>query len=137
MAKATVLFLVLAAAAAMATIAAAASPSSVPVGKSRFFLLQHGADPYYRPLPSMYDCTKKSAAVCLAAGSPGRTCCGGQCVDTTTSGDNCGGCNKACKHGRTCCGGRCVDLLSDKDNCGSCFNQCSNKCTYGFCNYAE
>ncbi|XP_006655149.1 stigma-specific STIG1-like protein 3 [Oryza brachyantha] len=125
MAKATILLLlVLAAAAAMATT----GESRVPLRRSRFLMMQLGADPHY--------CSKKTAAVCLAPGSPGPTSCGGQCVDTATSGDHCGGCNKACKHGRTCCGGRCVDLLSDGGNCRSCFNQCSNKCTYGFCDYA-
>jgi len=85
-----------------------------------------------------YACSKKSAAVCLAPGSPGPACCGGQCVDTAGSADHCGGCNKVCKLDRgTCCGGRCVDLDSDKDNCGRCGNQCGNKkCNYGFCDYA-
>jgi hypothetical protein len=88
--------------------------------------------------PSPYACSKKSAAaVCFAPGSPGATCCGGQCVDTVASADHCGGCNKVCKHDRSaCCGGRCVDLLSDKDHCGACGNQCSKKCSNGFCDYA-
>jgi hypothetical protein len=89
------------------------------------------------PLLSPYGCSKKTATVCLAAGSPGPACCDGQCVDTEASPDHCGGCNKVCKHGRVCCGGRCVDLLSDKDNCGRCLNRCNGKCTYGFCDYAR
>ncbi|KAL6864819.1 hypothetical protein ACP4OV_015970 [Aristida adscensionis] len=86
---------------------------------------------------AVYDCSKKSPAVCLAPGSPGATCCGGQCVDTVSSPYHCGGCHKVCK-GRhpTCCGGRCVDLTSDKDNCGMCGNRCNKKCSYGFCDYA-
>ncbi|RLM98389.1 stigma-specific STIG1-like protein 4 [Panicum miliaceum] len=98
--------------------------------RSRFLL----ANP---PLPS-YACSKKSAAVCLAPGSPSPACCGGQCVDTVASADHCGGCNKVCKHDRsTCCGGRCIDLLSDRDNCGTCGNQCNKKCNNGFCDYAR
>ena len=86
----------------------------------------------------VYDCSKKSASVCLERGSPGATCCGGQCVDTMSSPYHCGGCNKVCKSRRgNCCGGRCVDLDFDKDNCGRCGNQCGNKkCNYGFCDYA-
>uniref|UniRef100_A0A0D3G5C7 4Fe-4S ferredoxin-type domain-containing protein n=1 Tax=Oryza barthii TaxID=65489 RepID=A0A0D3G5C7_9ORYZ len=138
----TVLLLLLVLAAAAAT-APTTSMATIPTGRSRFLLAhQHRAagagDPYYyRPLPSMYGCSEKSAAMCVAPGSPGATCCGGRCVDTAASGDHCGGCNKACKHGRTCCGGRCVDLLFDRDNCGSCSNRCSKRCTYGLCNYAQ
>ncbi|KAF0927148.1 hypothetical protein E2562_030594 [Oryza meyeriana var. granulata] len=137
MAKSTVLLLALAVAAAMApTTTAATSSSRIQVRSNRFLLVHNAGDPYFRPLPSMYGCSK-STALCLAPGSPGTTCCGGRCVDTATSGDHCGGCNKACKHGRTCCGGRCVDLLFDRDNCGSCSNKCSKRCTYGLCNYAQ
>jgi hypothetical protein len=119
-----VLLTVLAAAAivpATATVSAA-----LPARKSRFLLV-------HPPLPT-YDCSKNSARACLA---PGTACCGGQCVDTVASADHCGGCNKTCKHGRKCCGGRCVDLLSDKKNCGSCSNQCHDKCSNGFCDYAQ
>lgn len=84
----------------------------------------------------IYDCSKKSSDVCLAPRSPGPTCCSSRCVDTVSSADHCGGCNKVCNHGWTCCGGRCVNLSSDKDNCGRCSNQCSKKCSYGFCDYA-
>ena len=103
--------------------------------RSRFLLANSAV--YNPPLPS-YACSKKSAAVCLAPGSPGPACCSGQCVDTVASADHCGGCNKVCKSRRgNCCGGRCVDLDFDKDNCGRCGNQCSNKkCNYGFCDYA-
>ncbi|KAF8667733.1 hypothetical protein HU200_052643 [Digitaria exilis] len=120
-----VLLIVVALAAAVVLPVATASQASLPARKSRFLAA------------NVYDCSKKSASVCLAVGSPGPTCCGGQCVDTVSSPYHCGGCNKVCKnkHG-TCCGGRCVDLDSDKDNCGRCGNQCSKKCNYGFCNYA-
>jgi len=105
--------------------------------RSRFLLANSAV--YNPPLPS-YACSKKSAAVCLAPGSPGPwgpACCSGQCVDTVASADHCGGCNKVCKLNRsTCCGGRCVDLLSDRDNCNTCGNQCHKKCNNGFCDYA-
>ncbi|XP_062179360.1 stigma-specific STIG1-like protein 3 [Phragmites australis] len=132
MAKLTVLLLVALAAVTISMASAAVSPT-IQARRSRFLLANNAV--HNPPLPS-YDCSKKSAAVCLAPGSPGPTCCGGQCVDTLASADHCGGCNKTCKHGRTCCGGRCVDLLSDKDNCGKCYNQCDKKCNYGFCDYA-
>ncbi|KAL6619498.1 hypothetical protein ACP70R_034637 [Stipagrostis hirtigluma subsp. patula] len=107
---------------------ATASRAEIPTRRSRFLLAN--------ALP-FYDCSKKSAAVCLAPGSPGATCCGGQCVDTVSSAYHCGRCNKVCKGPHpTCCGGRCVDLSSDKDNCGKCGNQCNKKCNYGFCDYA-
>ncbi|WVZ96581.1 hypothetical protein U9M48_042198 [Paspalum notatum var. saurae] len=132
---AQLLVMVLAAAAMVATDAAgAAAISGRLAGRRSRFLL--ASNPPLLPYP--YACSKKSAAaVCLAPGSPGPACCGGQCVDTAGSADHCGGCNKVCKHDRsTCCGGRCVDVLADKDNCGACGNQCSKKCTNGFCDYA-
>ncbi|OEL34166.1 hypothetical protein BAE44_0004815 [Dichanthelium oligosanthes] len=108
---------------------ATASQEGLPARRSRFLVANNA-------LP-VYDCSKKSAPICLAPGSPGATCCGGQCVDTVFSPYHCGGCNKVCKNRLgTCCGGRCVDLDSDKDNCGKCGNQCSKKCSYGFCDYA-
>ncbi|KAL6864815.1 hypothetical protein ACP4OV_015966 [Aristida adscensionis] len=117
---------------AVAAAAATASQAGLPPARRSRFLLSNNAMP-----AAVYDCSKKSSAVCLAPGSPGATCCGGQCVDTASSPYHCGGCHKVCK-GRhpTCCGGRCVDLTSDEDNCGSCGNRCSDKCSYGFCDYA-
>ncbi|CAL4899860.1 unnamed protein product [Urochloa decumbens] len=132
---ASLMLLALLAAAAVST--ASATGTTIPglkASRSRFLLANSAV--YNTPWPS-YTCSKKTAAVCLAPGSPGPACCDGQCVDTAASADHCGGCNKVCKHGRVCCGGRCVDLLSDRDNCGKCFNQCNSKCSYGFCNYAQ
>ncbi|PUZ66731.1 hypothetical protein GQ55_3G355600 [Panicum hallii var. hallii] len=134
MAKLTILLVALLLAAATVSTAYATIIPGPKARRSRFLLANRAV--YSTPLPS-YDCSKKTAAVCLAPGSPGPACCDGQCVDTVASADHCGGCNKICKHGRICCGGRCVDLLADKDNCGKCFNQCNNKCTYGFCDYAQ
>ncbi|RLN30666.1 protein STIG1-like [Panicum miliaceum] len=123
-----VLFIMALAAVVIVPPVATAGHAGLPARRSRFLAAN--------ALPS-YECSKKSASVCLEPGSPGATCCGGQCVDTVSSPYHCGGCNKVCKnrHG-TCCGGRCVDLDSHKDNCGRCGNQCSNKCNYGFCDYA-
>ncbi|CAN6333608.1 unnamed protein product [Urochloa humidicola] len=140
MAKLTVVLLMVLTVATAATFTDAAG-TTVAVGRqarrSRFLLANSNSGAYNPPLPSPYSCSKKSAAVCLAPGSPGPACCGGQCVDTMASADHCGGCNKVCRHDRgTCCGGRCVDLLSDRDNCGTCGNQCSKKCNNGFCDYA-
>ena len=126
------LLLTVLAAATVATI----SDAGVTIAAGRHarrsrFLLANSA------VYNSYACSKKSATVCLAPGSPGPACCGRQCVDTAGSADHCGGCNKVCKLDRgTCCGGRCVDLLSDRDNCGTCGNQCNKKCNNGFCDYA-
>ncbi|RLN27828.1 hypothetical protein C2845_PM05G20760 [Panicum miliaceum] len=136
MAKLTIaLLLTVLAAATVATISdAGATIAAGRHARSRFLLANSAV--YNSPLPS-YACSKKSAAVCLAPGSPGPACCGGQCVDTAGSADHCGGCNKVCKHDRsTCCGGRCIDLLSDRDSCGTCGNQCNKKCNDGFCDNA-
>ncbi|EEE63051.1 hypothetical protein OsJ_17859 [Oryza sativa Japonica Group] len=87
MAKITVFLFLLVA--LVVVSAAEASPEPLPARRSRFLLTSS----------SFYSCSKKSAAaVCLAVGSPGATCCGGRCVDTGASGEHCGGCNKACKH---------------------------------------
>ncbi|KAI4981492.1 hypothetical protein ZWY2020_021984 [Hordeum vulgare] len=94
--------------------------------RSRFLLVVH-------PPLRAHECSKKSAEACVATGT---TCCSGQCVDTAAGAQHCGGCNKACKHGRTCCSGSCLDLLFDKRNCGTCSKKC-NKCSYGFCDYAQ
>ncbi|KAJ1261840.1 hypothetical protein BS78_09G061300 [Paspalum vaginatum] len=125
-----IMFMVVAA--AMAVTGAAVPGGGLAAGRRSRFLLVN--DPPLSP----YSCSNKSAdAVCLAPGSPGPACCGGQCVDTAASADHCGGCNKVCKHDRsTCCGGRCVDVLADRDNCGACGNRCSKKCNNGFCDYA-
>ncbi|KAI4981489.1 hypothetical protein ZWY2020_021981 [Hordeum vulgare] len=125
------LITVLATASGIVTATAGSSGTQQPSARRSRFLLVDGVAQL--PLPA-YDCSKKSVEACLATGM---TCCSGQCVDTAANAQHCGACNKACKHGRTCCGGHCVDLLSDKKNCGTCSNQCGNKCSYGFCDYAQ
>ncbi|URE45250.1 Stigma-specific protein, Stig1 [Musa troglodytarum] len=74
--------------------------------------------------------------VCYGDASPGRRCCGHQCVDTDSDRFNCGKCGKMCKFTRACCGGKCVRLAFDKKHCGSCFNRCKKTCMYGLCDYA-
>jgi hypothetical protein len=77
------------------------------------------------------------------------TMCGGQCVDLTSSLQNCGGCNKrclasqicqagacACTDNQTLCGAAgCVDMMTDHANCGSCGNTCAagTACQGGKC----
>ncbi len=78
---------------------------------------------------------------------PNGTCCGGACVDTTTSAGNCGACGYACLPGQTCAEGsclcpggllpcpptgECVDTENDPSNCGACGHVCPSGQTCGF-----
>jgi hypothetical protein len=82
----------------------------------------------------------------------GLQCCSGDCVDTSSSIDNCGACGNACTEGKTCreivvgvvgcacadseteCNGRCVNLQTDPNNCGECGKVCgSGSCDNGVC----
>jgi hypothetical protein len=82
----------------------------------------------------------------------GLACCGGSCVDTLTSIDNCGACGNACTNGKSCqyksgggvecrckdweseCNGSCADLQKDPNNCGQCGHVCaSGVCDDGVC----
>ncbi|KAL6619531.1 hypothetical protein ACP70R_034670 [Stipagrostis hirtigluma subsp. patula] len=118
MAKLTVLLLVALAAAATTAVVTGATVHGLQARSSRFLLANSGLH------NTPYDCLKKPPSGCLAWGSPGPTCCRGQCVDTEANANHCGRCNKVCKEGLTCCSGHCVDLLSNKDNCGKCGNKC-------------
>lgn len=69
--------------------------------------------------------------------------CNGQCTDTTSDRQNCGGCDNACISGDTCMGSRCqcltpgtlcpapgptqvcADTTRDPNNCGACGRVCS------------
>jgi hypothetical protein len=81
---------------------------------------------------------------------PGRTPCGGSCVDQTTDPANCGacghacaptevcnegGCTSTCSSGLTPCAGSCVDTSTDSANCGACGHACTpaENCTGGAC----
>ncbi|HEY7372556.1 MAG TPA: glycoside hydrolase family 30 beta sandwich domain-containing protein [Polyangia bacterium] len=76
----------------------------------------------------------------------GQDLCGGQCIDTTSDSDNCGGCGIPCLGGHTCqnrqcacpaglleCSGSCV--ASDATHCGTCSNACTGNqvCAGGSC----
>lgn len=69
---------------------------------------------------------------------PMKSLCGGVCVDTHTSKDHCGGCDKKLGPGMECiagapactgggelyCDGKCVDASTDAKNCGACGRVC-------------
>jgi hypothetical protein len=76
--------------------------------------------------------------------------CVGVCVDTSSDGKNCGGCNNACKQGSVCsnfscvpgckpgetdCNGSCTDLQTDGRHCGGCNTPCAvnSVCVGGKC----
>jgi hypothetical protein len=80
---------------------------------------------------------RAGGCVCL----PGRSECGGQCVDLQSSTANCGACGRTCTTGQTCtagtcvnnacpvggqkpCGGTCTDTSVDPNNCGQCGDAC-------------
>ena len=76
--------------------------------------------------------------------------CGGDCVDTQSDEDHCGGCGMACGSGEACemgscvlvcgpgtieCGGTCVDTDVDPAHCGGCDMACATGefCVEGAC----
>jgi hypothetical protein len=91
----------------------------------------------------------------------GQMNCRGNCVDTRTDHDNCGGCANTCAAGQVCqnsqcaatggsaaaggntqciagqtsCSGDCVNMTSDHDNCGACGTKCGSGefCVKGSC----
>lgn len=81
---------------------------------------------------------------CVTRCAPGSTFCGGGCVDTSSDGNHCGGCNKPCGAGSACsggtcstvcasglttCGASCVNLAVDRNNCGACGRACPSDAT--------
>jgi hypothetical protein len=80
----------------------------------------------------------------------GQTTCSGQCVDTTSSHDNCGACGTKCTQTQAClsgacvatcsasqtvCAGACVTVATDNANCGACGATCprGQVCSNGAC----
>ena len=85
----------------------------------------------------------------------GQMSCRGNCVDTQTDHDNCGGCANTCAAGQVCqnsqcaatggtsqcasgqisCSGDCVNKTTDHDNCGACGTKCGSGefCVKGSC----
>jgi hypothetical protein len=58
----------------------------------------------------------------------GLRCCGGVCVEITTSLEHCGGCGHLCTgDGAACCEGMCQSTLSDPGHCGGCGRACQNE----------
>ncbi|GJN35693.1 hypothetical protein PR202_gb24493 [Eleusine coracana subsp. coracana] len=115
--------------------AAEATSSGRQARRSRFLLANTNV--YKPPLPS-YECSKKSAAVCLAPGSPGPSCCDGQCVDVVASVDHCGGCNR-CQHHRVAAAacsrseGNCGRLQPGKNELCSALSSNENReCLFSF-----
>jgi hypothetical protein len=88
---------------------------------------------------------------------PGLQACAGQCVDTKSNPNHCGGCGAPCGGGQKCQGGvcsngttctqplvacafgggrvACVDTEKDNLNCGGCANVCAREeiCVLGQC----
>jgi hypothetical protein len=55
----------------------------------------------------------KSAAPC----TPGKTCCGGPCVDTDTDRTNCGACGQRCAPCHICQNGQCIAVPNNTVDC--------------------
>lgn len=83
-------------------------------------------------------------------------CCGGTCIDITSTNAHCGGCGMACAAGQQCvggqctcvtdegcatqgtrcCDGKCVNVCQDRMNCGACGHVCPPGlfgCVFGAC----
>jgi Stigma-specific protein, Stig1 len=73
--------------------------------------------------------------VCGWRCNAGLTQCGGQCVDTSSNTEYCGGCiNHRCPTGWGCCRGVCTPLTTNQ-HCGDCSTSCtgSQTCVNGTC----
>jgi hypothetical protein len=97
---------------------------------------------------STSDGTSTCANTQTDAGTIVRMTCAGQCIETNTDNNNCGGCGQICGvTGTTCtsgtcqctvpqivCNNQCVDVTKDQSNCGFCGHTCQgNPCTDGLC----
>ena len=86
------------------------------------------------PMPDSHD-VQPEEGVC----PEGRTDCGGDCIDLSTSHENCGECGNACGDAEVCsegrcddacatglveCSGGCVDIRTDAGHCGACNSAC-------------
>jgi hypothetical protein len=67
---------------------------------------------------------------CPTQCAPGQTDCNGQCADTNTDTNNCGGCNVACGSGEICNNGSCDASQCQVSN-WSAFSACSQACGGG------
>jgi hypothetical protein len=76
-----------------------------------------------------------NCGVCGNRCATGKSCCAGNCVDTTASNANCGTCGNSCGSGVTCCSSVCRNTSSDNSNCGSCGKTCGllTGCNSGTC----
>jgi len=94
--------------------------------------------------------TIEDAGTDVATCATGTVSCGGACIDTQKSHDNCGACgtacgaaeacvsgkcSTACPTGQTVCGGACATTDTDNSNCGSCGTKCGagEVCSAGKC----
>ena len=77
------------------------------------------------------DCNHCENGVCIEGCADQDTCCGNQCVDTSSSSQHCGACNRACGDCMHCENGLCVRTCSDTEVC--CGDQCINPSEYTCC----
>jgi hypothetical protein len=80
------------------------------------------------------------AGPCTTVTGASGTCCNGQCTDTLSDSENCGGCGLGCGDAsypnvRGCCAGQCTSLFWDSMNCGRCGVRCPSwgSCSGGWC----
>ena len=79
---------------------------------------------------------EQNCGMCGNVCSLGKTCCGGECVDTKTDEANCKMCGAVCGNGLTCCNSNCVDTDTNTNHCGMCGRTCSSGlpcCKNGAC----